>query len=223
MRSDSNSVCLIMRTDNMGYENMRKAHTDVHIPDRIAAAIPARKVEYFSGRVLAKHALMMLGSDEICVGTGKHREPLWPMGFVGSISHTQNFVSVLLTADIDCLVGIDMECRISEHACDSLTGVMSGCEVRVLAEAGFSISETYTIGFSAKETLFKALFPKVKRYLDFNQFVISSYDRIKSSIDIKYLSENTTNIYSISLLDFNVLTVTSLVTGDGFRNQYNIG
>lgn len=105
----SGAICLMMRIDDIGFDDIRQEHADIQFPKNICTAIRRRQIEFFSGRLLAKRALGELGSFHTDVGIGAHREPLWPSGFAGSISHSQNIIGVLMVRNTNLLVGIDIE------------------------------------------------------------------------------------------------------------------
>lgn len=83
-------------------------------PEEAAAlslnAVEKRRREYVGGRVCARLAL-----KELCVAAGPilqgdSHEPLWPDGFVGSLTHCRGYVAALVTSTRWAVsVGIDAE------------------------------------------------------------------------------------------------------------------
>ena len=58
------------------------------LPVTLDKAVQKRKAEFLAGRYCARAALAQLdGSLAVNIGIGANREPLWPPGFVGSITH----------------------------------------------------------------------------------------------------------------------------------------
>ena len=53
----------------------------------IAPMAPARLAEFAQGRMHARIALARFGLADASIPMGSKRAPLWPAGFVGSISH----------------------------------------------------------------------------------------------------------------------------------------
>jgi len=53
----------------------------------LARAVPARVLEFTTGRSCARAALARLGCPPVAIAVGDEREPLWPPGFIGSITH----------------------------------------------------------------------------------------------------------------------------------------
>ncbi len=74
-----------------------------------------RMREFQSGRAYAKHALAMIGINNIDLPMGPDRKPMWPTGVVGSITHVRCGHDQLYAAaavaptEIALAVGIDFE------------------------------------------------------------------------------------------------------------------
>lgn len=108
-----------------------------------------------------------LGVPEEDIGIGPRGEPLWPPGVSGSMSHTAQ-AAVCLLALGQHRVGVDVENLLSPaHASEIQRLIMSPAEQTYLA--GFNDQQHLltTIVFSAKECLYKALYPEVRSYFDF--------------------------------------------------------
>src|SRR5215469_3139377 len=57
----------------------------------VARAVPKRVGEFAAGRACARRALEQLGVPDFVLRVGPHREPIWPVGMAGSITHTAGF------------------------------------------------------------------------------------------------------------------------------------
>src|SRR5208282_5779110 len=57
----------------------------------LGRSVPKRAQEFAAGRVCARRALAELGVVDFPLRVGEDREPLWPEGTVGSITHTTGF------------------------------------------------------------------------------------------------------------------------------------
>lgn len=55
--------------------------------DAVAAALPARRAEFVTGRVLGRRALDALGVRCGSIPVARSGAPVWPAGVVGSITH----------------------------------------------------------------------------------------------------------------------------------------
>ena len=52
-----------------------------------------RQWEFTAGRLCAVQAIRGLGGSETEIPVGERGEPIWPKGFVGSITHTQGYAA----------------------------------------------------------------------------------------------------------------------------------
>ena len=82
------------------------------VPAPILGASRKRQVEFLAGRHCAREALRVCAPElaEMPIGSGSHREPIWPPGIVGSITHTAQFASVAVASRSHArAIGIDCE------------------------------------------------------------------------------------------------------------------
>jgi len=144
----------------------------------IAGAVRKRQMEVLAGRYCARQALLELAPHEANtpIGVGPHREPLWPPGIVGSITHTHGYASVALASvRYARALGLDAESWMDADAAASLQPQIAAApEVEAMADAlHLPLARALTLAFSAKETIFKCLFPEVKRYFQFRDVWMS--------------------------------------------------
>lgn len=137
-------------------------------PPTIASAVHKRKAEYLVGRYLSK---ILLANKNLPsqVEIGNHRQPIWPMQWIGSITHTHNrAVSCLASKEDISLLGIDLENWLDENSANRIKAeVISKEELSVLT-GNMPYRHAVTLAFSAKESFFKASYPLVKKYFDFH-------------------------------------------------------
>lgn len=132
-----------------------------------------RKADHLAGRIAAAHAL----PDHAVPGIGPSGEPLWPDGISGSISHSGTRAIAVVTQH-PALIGIDCETILPENeALEIKDGIIDAQEEAVLSRSGYPFALALTLVFSAKESLFKALFPKVKSYMGFDSARITMLDK----------------------------------------------
>nr|WP_319593402.1 4'-phosphopantetheinyl transferase superfamily protein [Aeromonas schubertii] len=140
-------------------------------PEALRRATPKRQGEFLAGRLAAHQALLEQGMAGHEVGIGADRAPVWPVGFEGSISHTVlGSVGVALCAVRPGAagIGLDMEAWLDEGEAARLWPVIADeGEWGRLARSSLGEARALTLLFSAKESLFKALYPRVGRYFDF--------------------------------------------------------
>jgi 4'-phosphopantetheinyl transferase EntD len=136
----------------------------------ILNSVNKRKAEYLAGRVMAMKGLELLGSSELQVNIGKHRAPLWPAGYLGSITHTsQKVIAVVARKKQYNYIGIDCENIFGQDVFGEIKGmIVNLAEVAYLSRVDVPMVKLMTLVFSAKETFFKAVYPYVLHYFDFD-------------------------------------------------------
>jgi enterobactin synthetase component D len=161
-------VCFV-DFDPSSFDPRAFAACGIHCPPNIARSVPKRQAEYFFGRYAAREALAARGSVVVDVPTGSRRQPVWPQGFVGSISHESCVAAAVVLPEKGRRgVGIDIEAVVTANVQTSLLAtVVDTEEVQRLALWGLKLDAALTALFSAKESFFKATFERVGRYFDF--------------------------------------------------------
>jgi 4'-phosphopantetheinyl transferase EntD len=130
-------------------------------------ALDARRREFALARMLARHALADLRCPPSAILSGAHREPLWPAGIVGSITHCAGYcaAAVARTGAVST-IGIDAEIHAPLPAgVLSLVAREDERQTRELRDGGPVHWDRLL--FSAKESVFKAWFPLMRRWLGF--------------------------------------------------------
>src|SRR3981081_4307358 len=152
--------------------------TRSRLPQALRHAVESRQREFLAGRWCAEEALQCLGAGSTDVAMAKDRTPIWPVGVVGSITHTGDFAAaaVAWAADIAGL-GIDSEQIIDPAAARDIADVCMVDEATLFKAAhGRSFCEFCTFVFSAKEAVYKCLFPLTRKFLEFSDVRITSFD-----------------------------------------------
>lgn len=133
-----------------------------------ASFIPSRRAEFALGRACAREALQALGIPSVAIPVGNHREPLWPPGTTGSISHVDGLaVAVAARSSHLAALGVDIE----RHRSSFLPPPHMVCrpeEWQALLALGLGTERTTLLAFSAKEAAYKALWPILGCFLDFH-------------------------------------------------------
>ena len=135
-----------------------------------------RQTEFSQGRSCAHQALAKFKLEaEPIPRNAETREPCWPKGVRGSITHSGEYAAAAVgLADAVSGIGIDLESlsravdfNISRHVCveqelewlKTLTAEQANQGLRII--------------FSAKESIFKCLFPISKTYLYFKDATVT--------------------------------------------------
>jgi enterobactin synthetase component D len=160
------------------------AAAEIACPLHIGKSGRKRQAEYFHGRLCARAAMRALGRDG-AVGTGAMREPIWPDGLVGSITHGAGLAASVALPSSSCRgIGVDIE-QVTEDGLDALRAtVVSAREYALLASLAhrIEIGVLLTLVFSAKESFFKASFASVGRYFDFGAMEVRGLDEEQGTL-----------------------------------------
>jgi len=135
-----------------------------------------RRGEFTLGRICAHGALSTFGLEsEPILRNPETREPCWPDSVWGSITHSAGFAAVAVGLKKEIKgVGIDLESfsrsvdfNIRRHVC--VDSELEWLESLPTKQANRALR----IIFSAKESIFKCLYPGTKTYLTFKDAAVS--------------------------------------------------
>lgn len=137
-------------------------------------AVARRVQEFTAGRACARAALETLGLPGFALRMGARRQPLWPESIVGSISHAAGYcVAAACTRDRFAGIGIDIEA--ASPLPESLVDIVcTPCEKAwCLAQPERLSGLLAKFLFSAKESVFKCLYPLFGEELEFEDVEMS--------------------------------------------------
>lgn len=138
--------------------------------------VDKRRREFGTARRCAHEALAELGFPGVPVPSGPRREPRWPVGVVGSITHCAGYRAAVVAHAGDLVtVGIDAEPH--EPLPDGVLG-----SITVPDELGWLTARGAThpdicwdrLLFCAKEAVYKAWYPLAERWLGFEQAYVET-------------------------------------------------
>ncbi|MGM0767463.1 MAG: 4'-phosphopantetheinyl transferase family protein [Pseudomonadota bacterium] len=137
-------------------------------PERqlMTRASEKRQREFYSGRHLARLAMAQAGVPPTALLRGKLGNPLWPAGFLGSITHDHS-----LGAAVVCRkngihgIGLDLIEDPNQVTDDLAQQIMHPNEA-VLLEVLYPDLRPAAIAFSVKESVVKAVSVLLGRYMD---------------------------------------------------------
>jgi 4'-phosphopantetheinyl transferase EntD len=157
----------------LGQARLAEDHA-VFAGEDVPRARPQRLLEFRAGRAAARRALAQLGAAAVAIPMGADRAPIWPQGFVGSISHCEGLCMALAAAvghvrglglDVEPLRDLPEELWQTVLRPEEIT-LLRGMEVAMRGRAALS-------RFAAKEAVYKAQYPISKRLFDFQTIGIS--------------------------------------------------
>jgi enterobactin synthetase component D len=169
------------------YNTKLFSELSIYYPDEIKRAVHKRQAEFLIGRFTARYALLYADFEEENLPTiqiGIHRSPIWPKKIIGSITHNSSQAVCVLAKKIDIdYLGIDIESILSDETASEIASeVLKNNELSLLLDSGISFNEAVTLIFSAKESIFKALYPKVKHYFGFECARLVNLDRERCTL-----------------------------------------
>jgi enterobactin synthetase component D len=145
----------------------------LRLPDRLGRAAAKRRNEYLAGRCAARQSIRALTGKSLIPDTDHDRAPIWPSGLVGSISHGGGHAVALVGKQIDYLgLGVDIEPPL-----DTRRAMKLAPQILTDSELRSDVSpEHVSRAFSAKESLFKALYPLTRVWFGFQDAVLVACD-----------------------------------------------
>jgi 4'-phosphopantetheinyl transferase EntD len=137
--------------------------------DLLVRAVESRRREFITTRRLARAALAGLGCPAAPIRTGPKREPVWPAGVAGALTHCVGYRAAAVVRCTDLAsVGIDAEP--SGPVPDGVGRlVIRPAEHEMIGRLAARTPEVSwdRLLFSAKESVYKAWFPLTGRWLGF--------------------------------------------------------
>ena len=165
----------------------------------LARAVPARVLEFTIGRSCARAALARLGCSSVAIAVGDQREPIWPTGFIGSITHCQGHCAAAVArwdpraAPAIASLGLDAEPALPLPE-DVARIVCSDGEREWIEQHCQEGLPWDRLVFSAKESVFKCIFPITHHFLDFNDVELTFVGEQSFQIGAPRLPEATKNV-----------------------------
>lgn len=188
-------------------------------PPSVARSVPRRQADFFFGRWAARAALKSIGAAQLPVAIGPAREPVWPVGVAGSISHIDGLAAAAVcTAPHLAAIGLDIEQVAIGEAQEALRNlVLTSRELDLLrALNGEHLDRWVTLAFSAKESFFKAAYCFANDIFGFEAVRVVDADPFAQSLSLEVVDGlgGLLTIGSLWRADFDLLAGGSaLITG----------
>lgn len=178
-----------------GDESALRPEEAVHFQN----AIPKVRRQSGAARIVARQLLTRLNYPELAIAKTGFGAPVWPAGVTGSLAHQEQVAVAAVARSADFLaLGVDIE------AAEELPGDL----VEVIATA--SESSVYPqdllrsrILFSAKEAVFKALYPLDRRFLDFHDIEVDlerQMARVNYGRDVPVKVSTGSHVFALAFL-----------------------
>jgi 4'-phosphopantetheinyl transferase EntD len=156
----------------------------------VRRAVDKRRNEFATARGCARRALAQLGFAPVAIGSGERGEPLWPAGVVGSITHCEAYraCAVARVGEV-ATIGIDAEPNAALP--DGVLGdIARPEELPELERLQVDRPDIHwgRVLFSAKESIYKAWYPVTRRWLGFEDAIVT-LDRRERTFTARLLVE----------------------------------
>jgi 4'-phosphopantetheinyl transferase EntD len=163
----------------------------------IRTRCPANLRRSGAARAIAHEFLREMGAPDVSVPRNRHGAPIWAAGFVGSLAHDDTF-ALAAAAKIQDLssIGIDIEPAIPLP--DELHEIVVTPDDVLASSEGATASRTL---FSAKEAVFKAVYPLDGEILGFEHIAVDLARGMASTpgrTDIRVLTQIGSHVLALA-------------------------
>ena len=154
---------------SIAFAHAHQATADVLLPAEVACLSPhavlKRRQDFMNGRAAAANCLAQLEHARVAIPIATDRAPVWPAGLVGALTHSggQALAAVGRAGEWSA-IGLDLEhltglrrIEIADRVADAVERAWIGADMRRLLAL-----------FSAKESIFKALYPRFQAWFGFD-------------------------------------------------------
>lgn len=155
----------------------------------IKRAREKRAREFSTGRYLARRAMAELGLAAAAVPRAEDRSPVWPAGVQGSITHADE-LAVAAVARADALAGLGIDLEQTDRVTPPLFPKIFTADERARL-AGADPRQAGLL-FSAKEAGYKAVYPRVGRYIGFMEAEVDVSWETRT-LRLRYLGDHAPN------------------------------
>jgi 4'-phosphopantetheinyl transferase EntD len=156
------------------------AHAGVDLFDvesaAVAGAVAKRRREFGAGRAYARAALAALACPPQPIPVGTDRRPIWPSGFIGSISHCEH-LCVAIAGRSEAYAGLGIDIEDDRPVEEGMRAIICRPDEMQRAAAARLSSDGAKLFFVVKEAVFKAYYPATGAFLDFHEVSVELDER----------------------------------------------
>lgn len=153
----------------------------IGMPPKLRNRPRQRQAAFLAGRLCARMVLEHHLFPRFDLDVKPSGEPAWPVGMVGSLSHNASYAGAVAHPSRNLAgLGIDIETVVDDRQVALIASAITTPGERArLAACGDSSEQAWlvTLVFSAKESFYKAAFPKVESWFDFDAIEFVRLDR----------------------------------------------
>ncbi|PCJ16735.1 MAG: hypothetical protein COB02_15295 [Candidatus Cloacimonadota bacterium] len=168
------------KSDSYDYQYF--LNLNLHLPDKSDSWASKRKRDYLVGRFCAREAFKQVSvfdTSHFQLIKNEDGTSNWPTGFCGSITHTKDYACAVIAQSNKILsIGIDCEYKIKDKTFQRVKkSIASDSEINIVNKFTQDEQLALTLIFSAKESVYKAVFPLVKTFFYFEAFQIDTINQ----------------------------------------------
>jgi 4'-phosphopantetheinyl transferase EntD len=142
----------------------------------ISQAGSKRRREFACGRIFARRAVKSFDPEDHCLLVDSDRLPIWPAGLIGSITHSDHYCAAAVARKSQIsAIGIDVE-ELERVDLDLSEYILLPSEIaagNLHRSSRQQRLKHIAVSFSAKETIYKCLYPVTRSHLSFHDVHIS--------------------------------------------------
>ncbi|MBM6549493.1 4'-phosphopantetheinyl transferase family protein [Marinomonas ostreistagni] len=146
-----------------------------YMPTDFYAWKPVRRSSFLAGRAAVKQWQKVFAETSFIVPKAVDGSPHWPDGWLGSISHcTDEAIAVLYFQREDIQpkallgLGVDVEYLSQAKQLKATEDLLCVASERLLIrDQGYDLESELLVLFSIKESIYKAIYPSLRRFVDF--------------------------------------------------------
>ena len=129
--------------------------------------------DFAAGRACARLALHELGITGFSLLSAQDRQPIWPPGVVGSITHTEGYRAAVVARRAD-VSAIGIDCESIEAVTEEIWArICTAAELHRLRELPPAERKRYAaLCFAAKEAFYKCQYPVTGRWVGFEDVAL---------------------------------------------------
>jgi len=144
--------------------------------EAVSRAVPKRQREFATARRVARRLLAELGRPPLAIPRNPDRTPAWPDGLVGSISHCDALVAVVL-AERGAIAGLGVDVEPDQPLEAVLwPRICTPREIDAIAatrDTDAGRGRAARLVFCAKEAFYKSVHPTLQRVLGFHEVEVA--------------------------------------------------
>jgi 4'-phosphopantetheinyl transferase EntD len=187
------------------------ASTRLHSEEVVYAGrlAPLARRTWTGGRVALREALARVGVDPPPILRNDRGAPALPAGIMASVTHKQGLAAALVSRETSAQVGVDLELEIP-RTYDIARQVLTAAELAEITSWPAAEREREVLlRFSAKESVYKAIDPFVRRFVGFREVAVRPHPDGGATVEAKLARGEGPFVIDVTWRRFDGLVLTT--------------